>query len=69
MALIGVNPGDRIELVFMPNDPDPIAPGTQGTVTDIKEFNFGEWEVQISVDWDNGRTLMLVVPPDEFVLL
>ena len=28
--------GDRIELVEMPEDPDPIPPGTQGTVDWVK---------------------------------
>jgi hypothetical protein len=55
--------GDRIELVEMPEDPDPIPPGTQGTVDWVNELpRF----VQIGVRWDNGRSLMLCVPPDRF---
>ena len=30
--------GDRIELVEMPEDPDPIPPGTQGTVDWVNEM-------------------------------
>ena len=30
--------GDRIELVEMPEDPDPILPGTQGTVDFVNEM-------------------------------
>ena len=59
--------GDRIRLVSMLDDPDPIRPGTTGTVTHVSCHDWGRqsWQ-QISVAWDNGRTLMLVVPPDEF---
>jgi hypothetical protein len=48
--------GDRIELISMPEEPDPIPPGTRGTV-------------QYGVKWDNGRGLSLCVPPDEFKIL
>ncbi len=50
-------PGDRIRLVHM-NDPYGIESGAEGTVKFANEF-------QISVDWDNGRGLMLA--PDEDV--
>jgi hypothetical protein len=56
-------PGDRIRLVAMSNDPDPIPPGTTGTVTGVRRR--GTWS-QVDVAWENGRTLMLVVPPDRF---
>jgi hypothetical protein len=58
--------GDRIRLVCMPEDPDPAPPGTIGTVTGVRPQSFGvrgPW-VQVEVDWDNGRTLMMSVPPD-----
>lgn len=58
-----VKPGDRIELISMANDPDPIPPGTQGTVKFIHKLT--DW-AQIDVDWDNGRSLMLVTPEDQF---
>jgi hypothetical protein len=57
--------GDRIELVQMPEDPDPIPPGTQGTVTNIVDTSFFEpGSTQVWVDWDNGRGLSLQIPPD-----
>jgi hypothetical protein len=56
-------PGDRIRLVAMSDDPDPIPPGTTGTVTAVRPQR--TW-AQVDVAWDNGRTLMLVVPPDQF---
>lgn len=58
-AVPTANVGDRIELVIMPGDPDPIPPGTQGTVRYIDEH-------QAFVDWDNGRKLNLALPQDVF---
>ena len=59
------NKGDRIRLVRMEDDPEPVPPGTKGTVTFCSEHNFGsgpEW--QVGVAWDNGRGLSLCIPPD-----
>lgn len=64
-------PGDRIRLIYMPEDPDPIQPGATGTVTTVRPDLFGprgRW-TQVDVDWDNGRKLMLSVPPDEWELI
>ena len=49
----------------MSDDPDPIRPGQTGTVTHVSHHGVSRdaWQ-QITVAWDNGRTLMLVVPPD-----
>jgi hypothetical protein len=59
-------PGDRIKLIAMPDDPDPIAFGSKGTVTFVNSHGGGPRILfQIGVDWDNGRRLMLSVPPDE----
>lgn len=59
--------GDRIELIEMPDDPDPIPPGTQGTVNYVGRFA-GEGQ-QIGVKWDNDRTLMLINGVDIFKVL
>lgn len=56
--------GRRIELIEMPNDPDPIPKGTRGTVTGVVHTGF--FGTQIWVDWDIDRSLMLVVPPDTY---
>ena len=53
--------GDRIRLVAMGDDPDPVPIGTTGTVVAV--YQHGDW-LQIDVAWDNGRTLMLSVRPD-----
>jgi hypothetical protein len=59
-------PGDRIRLIAMPDDPNPIPVGSMGTVTFVRECGTGAsiW-LQIGVDWGNGRKLMLSVPPNE----
>jgi hypothetical protein len=56
--------GDRIELVAMPNDPDPILVGEQGIVESVVGLDTRLY--QINVTWDSGRTLALSVPPDQF---
>lgn len=62
--MTNVKKGDRIRLVHMPNDPDPIPAGTEGTVLAVISLPFEEKEVQIMVNWDNGRSLSCVCPPD-----
>ena len=63
-------PGDRVRLVTMQDDPDPIDAGQIGTIVAVRRFDDakGVWH-QIDVDWDNGRTLMLVSPPDQFEIV
>ena len=58
-------PGDRIRLVKMPDDPDPIAEGTTGTVTAVTDGPLG----QISVVWDNRRRLILIPGVDDFEIV
>lgn len=58
-----VQPGQRIELVKMAEDPAPIPIGTQGVVTEVKHLGSGMF--QVKVNWDIQRSLMLVIPPDE----
>lgn len=59
--------GDLIELIEMPDDPDPIPAGTRGTVTFVgPRDGLGQ---QIGVDWENGRSLMLVNGVDRFLVL
>ena len=62
--------GDRIRLISMDDDPDPIQPGQLGTITYVNVVGSGpeKW-VQIDVDWDNGRKLMLSCPPDRFEII
>ena len=53
--------GDRVRLVSMTDDPDPILEGEIGTL--IAVYPQDGWH-QVDVQWDSGRSLMLVIPPD-----
>lgn len=65
-----LRPGDRIRLEGMHADPDPILVGETGTVVSChRHITGGNAWFQIDVAWDNGRTLMLVCPPDEFEII
>jgi hypothetical protein len=59
-----LEPGDRIRLVSMPHDPDPVGVGRLGTVVNVVQPVTGRW--QVWVDWDDGRKLAMCIPPDEF---
>lgn len=62
--------GKRIKLLKMGEDPDPIPPFTEGVITWVCPYYQGtETYYQLSVDWDNGRTLGLVTPHDKFVFI
>jgi len=60
-----VKPGDRIRLLTMPNDPDPIPPGSEGVVVDVTDGPLA----QILVDWKNGRSLALLPGVDRFEII
>jgi hypothetical protein len=59
--------GDRIELIAMPDDLNPIPAGTRGTIEHINTVEFSKTDkfTQVHAQWDNGRTLMLSIPPDK----
>ena len=61
-----VKAGDRVRLVSMADDPDPIPAGATGTVAGV--YPHSDW-TQVDVDWDNGRSLMLSIPPDRIEVL
>ena len=64
--IAGLKVGDRIRLIQMVDDPDPILAGTIGTVTEIHIHS--DW-TQIEVSWEDNRKLMLVSPPDKFEII
>ena len=52
--------GTRIELIQMGDDPQPVPPGTRGTVAYVDDMG------QIGMHWDNGRGLSLIPGEDSF---
>jgi hypothetical protein len=69
---LGVRVGDRVRLLYMGPDPDPIAPGAEGTVdwlSDLTNFGAAGGGWQVGVRWDSGRRLLLAWPEDRFEVL
>jgi len=63
-------PGDTIEMVKMYDDPDEVEPGTRGVVGDIKSHKFdGKFEEHVEVNWENGRTLKILLPHDKIKII
>ena len=58
-----VTVGDRIRLVYMADDPDPIPPRSEGTVIHTNLF---QGQLQLAVKWDSGRTLNVIDPVDRY---
>lgn len=57
--------GDRIRLLSMPDDPDPIPVGSTGTIESVTTGPLG----QARVTWDNGRSLNLIPGVDRFEVI
>lgn len=55
--------GTRIELIFMGDDPRPIAPGTKGTVRCVDDMG------TVHCNFDNGRRLGLIPGEDAFRII
>ena len=60
MTSLNYPPGTRLELISMGKDPDPVPPGTRGTVERVNSYG------DIEMSWDNGRTLSLIPSEDSF---
>ena len=60
-----IRTGDRIRLLDMPDDPDPIPAGSTGTVTRVTTGPLG----QVTVAWDSGRSLSLVPGVDRYEVI
>jgi hypothetical protein len=58
-------PGDRIRLLSMSDDPDPIPAGATGTVLSVTTGPYG----LVEVDWDCGRSLALIPWVDRFEVI
>lgn len=59
--------GDRIRLINMPDDPNPIPVGSEGTVTSVNQYTI--IAKQVSVKWDSGRMLMLLPGIDTYEVI
>lgn len=55
--------GTRVELINMPDDPQPVPPGTKGVVRLVDDIG------TIFVDWENGQRLGLVLGVDSFKII
>ena len=55
--------GDRVRCIEMPDDPNPIEPGAEGTVRHVDDAK------QIHVNWDDGRTLALIPGVDKYEII
>jgi hypothetical protein len=60
-----IRKGDRIRLIQMGDDPDPIPAGSTGTIESVTDGPLG----QVWVRWDNGRSLALVPGVDRFEVI
>lgn len=57
---------DRIRLIEMGPDPDPVPPGTTGTIIDIVEI---DGKKHLTMEWDINRSLNVVIPPDKIEVI
>ena len=55
--------GTRVKCLNMRDDPRPIPPGTEGTVTLVDDIG------SIHTRWDNGSSLALVPEVDDFIIV
>lgn len=52
--------GDRVRITgAMPEEPNPLPVGTEGTVTWVGQW-ISDLTRQVGVDWDNGSRLLLL---------
>ncbi len=64
--MTNVKPGDHIRLIEIPNDPDPIPPGSEGVVVDVTDGPLA----QIEVEWIGiKRSLALIPGVDRFEII
>ena len=67
MSSAPVRVGDRVRIVGVMDDPDPLPVGLEGTVDWVNTWT-SELTQQIGVAWDDGRSLLLL-PCDPYVVV
>ena len=55
--------GTKVRMNFMPDDPQPIPPGTEGEVTGCDDAG------QLLMKWSNSRSLSLIPGVDDFTVI
>lgn len=55
--------GKRVRLDYMPDDPNPIKTGTEGTIIHVDDLG------QLVMKWDDGRSLSLIPGVDKYTIL
>lgn len=60
-----VQPGDRIRLILMVDDPDPLPEGSEGIVTRVTTGSYA----QVDAAWDSGRSLALLPGVDSWEVI
>ena len=59
---------DRVLLIKMKDDTNPISPGTKGTVFSVIPADVAAPRTYV-VDWDNGKRQQLIEGWDEFEVI
>lgn len=60
--------GKRVRLISMQDPYDPVPSGSEGTVI-CTYYDYYNKHLHISVNWDNGRGLNIVSPPDKYQVI
>lgn len=55
--------GKRLRLIQMNNEPNPVSPGTEGTIYGVDDAG------TIHLNWDDGSLLGVIIDTDQFIIL
>jgi hypothetical protein len=66
-----ISPGDRIEVLDMPFAGHILGPGAQGTVEAVQDLapKTATVSTRITVRADDGRKLVVIIPPDRIKII
>lgn len=60
--------GKRVRLDHMSDPYDPVPTGSTGTIISVYNDTY-QRHIHLSVNWDNGRGLNIVSPPDRYTII